>query len=217
MNKHKEVSPMLFKKNDIIVLQGDSITDAGRTNPQIGGYGAGYAAMCANALQALYPDYNLTVYNRGIGGNRVEHLVSRWNEDCIDLKPNVVSLFIGINNVWHPYVNDEVPYDIKKFEEDYIRIVERTLATGAKLVILEPFAFHHAVLPEAWRERLWEINQVVRKIALRYADAYIPLDGLFYQAALNRSAADLSADGVHPTPDGHRLIAGEWLKAVGAL
>jgi len=208
---------MLFKKNDTIVLQGDSVTDAGRTNPQIGGYGTGYAAMCANALQALYPDYNLTIYNRGIGGNRVENLVDRWTEDCIDLKPNVVSLLIGINNVWHPYTSADIAYDIKKFESDYIRIVERTLAVGAKLVIMEPFVFHHASFPEAWRERLWEVNQVVRRIALRYADAYIPLDGLFYEAALKTSPAELSADGVHPTYSGHRLIAREWLKAVGAL
>ena len=208
---------MLFKKNDTILLQGDSITDAGRTNPQIGGLGNGYAAMCIRAMQALYPDYNLTMYNRGISGNRVEDLVARWNEDCVELKPNVVSIFIGINNVWHPYTSPDVVYDIKKFEDDYIRIVERTLAIGAKLVIMEPFAFHHAAFLEAWRERLWEVNQVVRKIGLRYADAYIPLDGLFYQAAQKCGAAELSADGVHPTYNGHRLITEQWLKAMGAL
>ena len=208
---------MLFKKNDIIVIQGDSITDAGRTNPQIGGLGAGYAAMTANALNALYPDYNLTVYNRGIGGNRVPDLLGRWDEDCLALRPNLVSILIGVNDVWHPYVKPEVKYDIKKFEEEYIRIVERTLATGAKLMILEPFAFHHATFPEFWREHLWQVQQVVRRIAVRYADAYIPLDGLFYEAALSSGAAALSADGVHPTSDGHRLITKQWLKAAGVL
>ena len=208
---------MLFRKNDTIVLQGDSITDAGRTSPQIGELGTGYAAMCIHALRALYPDYQLTLYNRGISGNRVEDLVARWDEDCIALKPNLVSILIGINNVWHPYTNPEIKYDIQKFEADYIQIIEKTLAVGAKLLILEPFAFHHEAFPEGWRERLWKVNQIVRRLAMRYADAFIPLDGLFYETAVHSSPTELSNDGVHPTYTGHRLIANAWLKAVGAL
>jgi len=208
---------MLFKKNATIVLQGDSITDAGRNTPGANGLGRGYAAMCIESLQALYPDYELTLYNRGISGDRVENLVSRWSRDCLDLKPNLVSIFIGINNVWHPYTNPEIRYNIEKFETDYVKIVEQTVHSGAKLVIIEPFAFHHGSFPEKWREHLWQVNQVTRRIAMRYADAYIPLDGIMHEVSLAAEPVALSADGVHPTYDGHRVIAKHWLQAVGVL
>ena len=209
---------MLFRKNATIVFQGDSITDAGRFQDP-SGLGSGYAAMCARMLQGMFPDYDLKIYNRGIGGHRVENLVDRWQTDTIDLRPNLVSILVGINNVWHPYTNPEIPYDIVKFEQDYTRIVEQTVHYGAKLIVMEPFALHHAeaAFPEAWRERLWEVIQVSRRIALRYADAYIPLDGILYEEALKVSPTMLSADGVHPTFEGHRVLACEWLRAAGVI
>lgn len=205
---------MLFRKNAVIVFQGDSVTDAGRTRPDSNGLGEGYPAMCAGALRSLYPDYELTIINRGISGNRVEQLTERWQRDTIELHPTLVSLLIGVNNVWHPYANPAVPYDIAQFETDLVQIVEQTVHYGAKLVILEPFALHHGCFPEEWRVRLSEVNQVVRRIALRYADAFIPLDGLFYRASIGIYPPTLTADGVHPTFEGHRLITREWLRAV---
>lgn len=209
---------MLFRKNATIVFQGDSVTDAGRfQDPH--GYGSGYAAMCARALQGLFPDYDLKIHNRGISGNRAENLVERWQTDTIDLRPSLVSILIGINNVWHPYTNPEIPYDIVKFEKDYTRVVEQTVHYGAKLIVMEPFVINHAEasFSEAWRDRLWEVNQVARRIALRYADAFVPLDGILYQEALKVSPTMLSADGVHPTYEGHRVLAREWLKAAGVI
>lgn len=211
---------MLLRKNDVIVFQGDSVTDAGRMRDEAG-LGSGYPAMVAGALKSLYADYDLTMYNRGIGGNRVEHLVERWKTDTLDLNPTIVTLLIGVNNVWHSYVVEGVEYDIHRFEQDLVSVVEQTIQTGARLVVLEPFAFHHDVFPTAWRERLYEIQQVIRNVALRSADAFIPLDGIFYQEALKRGinmetngAVQLSADGVHPTAEGHRLIAREILKVL---
>jgi len=211
---------MLLRKNDVIVFQGDSVTDAGRLRDEAG-WGSGYPAMVAGALKSLYADYDLTMYNRGIGGNRVEHLVERWKEDTLDLNPTVVTLMIGINNVWHPYAMDDVPYSITRFEQDLVKVVEQTVKTGARLVVLEPFAFHHGVFPAKWRERLYEVQQVVRNVAMRSADAFIPLDGIFYREALKMGTASesngavlLSADGVHPTAEGHRLIARELIDAL---
>lgn len=208
---------MLFRKNGVIVFQGDSVTDAGRSAAEGGEFGNGYPAMCAKALQALYPDYNLQIFNRGIGGNRVEHLDERWQRDTMSLQPTLVTILIGINNVWHPFENPGTYYDIADFETHLSRIVKPVIQSGAKLVIMEPFAFHHGCFPEAWRSRLAEVNQVIRRTAMRCADAYIPLDGIFYKAALETPPTVLSSDGVHPTYEGHRLIAREWLKAVGAV
>ncbi len=203
---------MFFKKDSVIVFQGDSITDAGRNTPGNPENGIGYAAMAINALKSLYPDYNLTLYNRGISGNRVADLLTRWDVDCLDYNPSLVSILIGINDVWHPHAHG-TPFDLIKLEEDYIKIVERTVKSGAKLIIMEPYAFHHDVFKEQWRSDLWKVIQVIRNIAIRYADAYIPLDGMFYKQALTTPAQTLSADGVHPTYEGHRFIAEAWLKA----
>ncbi len=208
---------MLFSKSSTIVFQGDSITDAKRRCNEINVNGIGYAAMTIDTLNALFPDYNLTLYNRGISGNRVSQLLERWDSDCLDLKPDVVTLLIGINDVWHSYSDSQINYDIKSIEENYTKIVEKTRATGAKIVIMEPFAFHHDAFKEEWRTRLWEVQQVVRNAAVKYADAFIPLDGIMYKAALTTPAVDLSIDGVHPTRDGHRIIARELLHTLGAI
>ncbi len=210
---------MLIRKNGVIVFQGDSVTDSGRREPSCSnGLGTGYPAMCAGVLRSMFPDYELTVYNRGVGGDRAEQLAERWQQDTLDLRPTLVSLLIGINNVLHPYQHEDLPYDIVAFESDLVRVVEQTVRCGSKLVIMEPFAFHHGCCPEAWRDRLCEVQQVVRRIAMRYADAFIPLDGIFCRASIlpdgTNAAKTLSADGVHPTLDGHRLIAREWLETV---
>ncbi|NLD86696.1 MAG: SGNH/GDSL hydrolase family protein [Clostridiales bacterium] len=203
---------MLFRRNSVIVFQGDSITDAGRTAPGSYNLGDGYAAMAIGALKSLYPDYNLTLYNRGVSGDRVSDLAERWDRDTLDLNPALVSILIGINDVWH-YRANGAPFDLVRLEEDYVSIVESTLRRGSKLIILEPFAFHHDVFREIWRSDLWKVIQVIRRIALRYADAYIPLDGIFHEEAIKVGSVSLTTDGVHPTPDGHRLIADAWLKA----
>lgn len=209
---------MLFHENSVILFQGDSITDAGR------GYdpdnlGSGYARMCVRALEALYPDYNLTCLNRGISGNRVCDLAERWKEDCLDLKPDLVSILIGVNDTWHSHgvglfggVSNEA------FEENYRRILEQTKAMGAKIILIEPFAFHHQAFSEDWRDGDFGHKiMITRRLAAEYADEFIPMDGIFYKNTLRFKPEELSEDGVHPTAAGHRLISLEWLKAAGAV
>ena len=100
-----EVSVMLFKKNSTILFQGDSITDAGRTgspDPD-SSLGSGYPFFIANLLNATYPDWNLSFINRGVSGNRTLEMSARWEKDCLNLKPDLLSVLIGINDTWRRY------------------------------------------------------------------------------------------------------------------
>lgn len=206
---------MPFQMSDVILFQGDSITDTGRNRNDAHSLGTGYALMLAGKLGALYPELNLTFYNRGISGNRAADLQERWTEDCLELKPTWVSIYIGINDTWRRYDSGHETSP-EAFEASYRDLIERTKAeTGARLVLIEPF-----VLPEPedrirWREDLDPKIQVVRKLAREYRALLVPLDGLFAAASMKAESAYWAPDGVHPSPAGHALIADAWLKATG--
>lgn len=208
---------MLIQANDVVLFQGDSITDCGRNRENGEDLGRGYPLMTAGLFGALYPEMRVTFLNRGISGNRVKDLRKRWQEDCIALKPTVVSVYIGINDTWRRYDSGD-PTSTETFKEGYRSLLEETTRSlpGVKLVVVEPF-----VLPEpadriAWREDLDPKIQVVRELAREFGAVLVPLDGLFAQASMRAEPAFWAPDGVHPSPAGHALIARAWLAAVGA-
>lgn len=211
----KEGFIIMIKKNSTIVLQGDSVTDTGRlSDPQ--GFGHGYARMVATTLQSLYPDYNLTIYNRGISGNRTCDLLGRWDTDCLDLKPDIVTILIGINDVWRRFDSNSLT-TVEKFEQNYESLMKSVKDSGAKLIIIEPFAIPTGAVTDEWREDIDPKIHAVRKLALKYADNYIPADGIFAALSLVNPPEFWAADGVHPTADGHRVIAKHILKALNVL
>ena len=172
--------------------------------------GGGYVAMCAKTLAAK----NFTVINRGIGGNRIYDLESRWTPDCIALQPDLLSILIGINDTWRRFDRDMIssPAD---FEACYRRLLDRVRAeTKAQLVMLEPFLLPMPKDREAWREDLDPRIHVVRHVARDYGAIFIPLDGLFAAASTQKPMLHWVRDGVHPTEAGHQLIAEAWLSTV---
>jgi len=126
-------------KNPLILFQGDSITDAERNREEPWSLGTGYALMIAGWFQALFPEINGVFLNRGVGGDRVVDLKARWQEDCLDLKPDLVSIMIGINDCWGRYsYNTTVP--VEEFEADYRAILRQTKeALAAEFDLCEPF------------------------------------------------------------------------------
>jgi len=155
--------------------------------------------------------------NRGVSGNRVIDLQARWKEDCIDLQPSVVSILIGINDTWRHFDSGWTT-GTKDYEEGYRDILTRTVeSTGARLILMEPFVLPYPEDRKLWREDLDPKIHVVRELAHEFRAVLVPLDGLFAQAAARREPSFWSADGVHPTPAGHGLIARAWLDAVGTL
>lgn len=208
---------MIFQQNDVILFQGDSITDWGRNHEDASSLGVGYAMMVAARLGHLYPEKNLTFFNRGIGGNRIVDLQGRWDKDCLDLKPTWVSIYIGINDTWRRFDSGEETTP-EQFEASYRDLIERTRKSlDVKLVLIEPFVLPVPEDRRTWRQDLDPKIHIVRELAREYGAPLVPLDGLFAAASVKSRAKHWAYDGVHPTPAGHALIADAWLKTMGAI
>jgi len=191
-----------------IVFQGDSITDCNRDRSVPASLGEGYVKMtCEN----LPPEWE--TINRGISGNRVYDLEARWDQDCLDHKPDLVTILIGINDTWRRY-DSNIASPVAEFEGSLNRISKRVVDSGAKLILLEPFVLPIPADRIAWREDLDPRIQAVRRVATSYADAFVPFDGIFAASSCRLPMAELAHDGVHPSELGHRLMAAHLLAAI---
>lgn len=192
-----------------ILFQGDSITDAGRDYSDIHNLGGGYPKYTAELIKNRHPGTEFEFIDLGISGNRAENLRDRWQKDCIDYQPDLVSILIGINDTWHR-AGDKNWMPHEYFEECYRCILtEIKQKTNAKILILEQF-----LLPVADKE-FFHVDldpkiQVTRRLAREFADAFIPLDGIFASHCIGETPTAWAADGVHPTEAGARLIAGYY-------
>lgn len=203
-----------LQKNDVVIFQGDSITDAGRDRAKPADLGKGYALMTAGLIGMQDPELNITVMNRGISGNRVCDLRDRWQEDCLNLKPSWVSVYVGINDCWRKFDRQD-PTSTEAFKAGYRELLDRTAQMGAKLILVEPFVLPYPDDRKAWREDLDPKIHAVRELASEFDALLVPLDGLFARAASRREPSFWTLDGVHPTPAGHALIAKAWLETMG--
>jgi lysophospholipase L1-like esterase len=210
-----------ISKDDVILFQGDSITDAGRkrdkTNPnQASALGSGYAMIAASGLLYNYAGKNLKVYNRGISGNKVYQLADRWDNDTFNLKPNVLSILVGVNDFWHTLVNG-YKGTIKTYRDDYKTLLDRTKQTlpDVKLIIGEPYAVIGVKsVDEKWYPAFDEYRKAAREIAASYDAVFIPYQSIYDKAQKLAPGAYWTADGVHPTLAGARLMAHAWMEAV---
>lgn len=198
-----------------ILFQGDSVTDAGRDRRDFHQMGPGYPRYAAECLQNAHPDKPLTFINLGISGNRTDQLFDRLYEDAIALDPDVISILIGINDVWHRHSHHIETTD-EQFECNYRAILERLKKqTHAKIVVMAPFLLD-CDDKEAIRQDLATILPIVRRLAEKYADAFVPLDELFAAALPTQPAPHFySADGVHPNAEGAMFIGKYCAEAIG--
>ena len=209
--------PVLFD-GATILLQGDSITDAGRNkkkpepNKQRS-FGKGYAWMAAASLLIENPNSNLSFHNRGISGNKVHQLAQRWKKDCIALKPDILSILIGVNDFWHG-LNGRYEGNVETFEVDYRSLLEDTLLALPKirLIICEPFVLNCGVVTDEWFPQFREYQAVVQKLALEFDAVFVDFQKLFDQAIEHASPEHWAGDGVHPTPHGASLMAHYWIQ-----
>ncbi len=202
-----------------IVFQGDSITDCGRGE----GLGTGYAFMVSGFLGAEEPNRH-TFYNRGVSGNRVVDMYARIKADCLNLNPDILSVLIGVNDVWHE-IERQNGVDKEKFEKIYTMFLEEVIAHNPKIKII---VFGAYVLPGAatvneedparWETFKKEVAlraEAAKRIAEKFSKntIYVPLQAVFDAAVLLAPAEQWTPDGVHPSAQGHALIAKEWLRA----
>ena len=211
----------LIKPGSVVLFQGDSITDAGRdktveAKTTAAALGAGYPAKIAAIWEILFPDSGVSFINRGISGNRTGDLLDRYEKDFRALKPDLVSVLIGINDTWRRYDRND-PTSAEVFESRYRTLLENLKRDlpNAITVIIEPFLLGSVPERNAWREDLDPKIQAVRRLAKQYADFFIPMDGIFVRYAVEGiRETDMAADGVHPTQLGHGIIASEWIGAL---
>lgn len=198
-----------------VLFQGDSVTDCGRDRANGEDMGVGYAMIAAALAAASHPEDDIRFLNRGVGGDRAINLKERWQADCIDLQPDVVSILVGINDSWRAFDSNSYTSP-EQFEESYRDILTRTVeATDAEIIMMEPFLLHVNADYDNFRLDLDPKIHVVRKLAREFGAILVPLDGIFAAVSTYREPTFWSLDAVHPTNAGHALIAQSWLKAVG--
>lgn len=211
----------IFKKESTVLFQGDSITDAGRERKNelannAGSFGQGYAFLAASALLNELPEKNLTTYNRGISGNKIYQLAERWQKDCIDLRPDILSILIGVNDYWHTRSGD-YKGTVAVFENDYRKLLKSTKKKlpNVKLILCEPFyALNTSAVDETWIKPMKEYQAAAKQIANEFNTLWVPFQQVFDEAIKYAPATYWTGDGVHPTMPGAQLMAQAWLKVV---
>lgn len=209
---------MYIQNDAVVIFQGDSITDCGRSRQNDADIGRGYAMLASSWFGAKFPEMNVGFINRGLSGDTVKGLKARWKRDCIDLKPDLVSIMIGINDTWrHFQCNDATTAE--NFRDDYRSLLTQIKeGLNARVILCEPFML--PVTEEQklfWRADLDPKIRVVRELSREFHTLHVPLDKIFMRAAAKREPAFWLSDGVHPTQCGHALIAQSWLKTVAGI
>ena len=210
-----------FSTGNVTLFQGDSITDAGRDkkneSPNLArSFGAGYAFIIASRMLNKMPDKELSFYNRGISGDKVFQLAERWDKDCISLKPDVLSILIGVNDYWHLRQGryDGTP---EIYEADYRKLLTRTMTElpGIRLVICEPFALAGTSdVDESWLEPFSKYQESAARLCKEFSAIWVPFQTAFDKASETVPASYWLPDGVHPSMQGCQLMARTWLDAV---
>lgn len=217
-----ETVPLRLEKNDTILFQGDSITDCHREKKRnlvannAKAMGVGYALQIGADLLLNNPNLKLRFFNRGISGNRVPSLQKRWTKDCIELKPNVLSILVGVNDIWHK-LNGKYDGTTESYRDGFTKLLAETKRQlpATKIVICEPFALKVGAVKDSWFPEFDDRRQVAREVSDVAGAIWVPFQSMFDQAVESGpSARYWAADGVHPSMAGHALMAATWQKVV---
>ena len=210
----------MINPNHIILFQGDSITDAGRSRMNSGplfgdDLGYGYPRLISNRLLTENSEYNLKFFNRGVSGNRIKDMAYRWEQDAIQLKPDMISILIGVNDTWN-YLFSGLGASPGEYHSVFKELLESTTSRlpNVQLILCEPFLLLTGEVSEAWREDIGERQETVRVLAREYDGVFIPFQSALNDASQKVPARQLLDDGVHPTGLGHKILADCWLNNV---
>lgn len=211
----------MVRRGEVILFQGDSITDAGRSRDQANvpnlqpGLGGGYAWLAAAELLVDRPQEQVKVFNRGISGHKVFQLADRWQADCLDLQPSLLSILIGVNDFWHT-LDGKYAGTVEKYETDFHALIARTKKAlpKVKLVICEPFVLRCGAVNSKWFPTFDQYRAAAKRVADTARATFIPFQAMFDEAVNYAPAEHWAKDGVHPSPAGASLMAHAWLSAV---
>lgn len=213
---------MLFEKNDTILFIGDSISDYDRKRPVgeglFNGWGRSYVANAASLLSCMYPELQLRLINMGISGNQVRDLKQRWQSDVMDLKPDWVSVLIGINDVWRQFDSPQMPerhVPLDEFEKTYEELVEKTLPHVKGMILMTPY-FMEPNRQDSMRARMGEYGLAVKRIAEKHHLVFVDLQAAWDRLFVHMHPCNIAWDRIHPNDVGCMYIAKQFLSAVGA-
>ncbi len=207
---------LIFKAKQTVEFIGDSITDCGRREPPFEPLGNGYVREIQCLLQANYPELDLKVINKGINGDRTPELKARWKQDVLDINPDWLFIYIGINDVWRYFGSEpNLGVPAADFEHLYRQCLNGAKAnTKAQIRLVSPFLAEKD--PEdPFKKKLGQYQAVIDKLGEEFDLPVIHLQPAFDWAMLSKPATYWSADRVHPTEVGHMLIALTILRACG--
>lgn len=205
-----------------LLFIGDSVTDCDRARPVGAGshaaLGHGYVAVVDSALAAGDVSPAIRISNMGISGNTIRDLSSRWDTDVLALRPDWLSVMIGINDVWRQFdgVDASAAVMPDEFERVYDRLISRTLPRLKGLVILSPY-YVQAARTDPLRSRMDEYGAIAKRVAGRHGAIFVDVQAALDKALASTDYAAIAGDRVHPTPLGHRLLAGALLGAIGFI
>ena len=215
-------------ESKLILFQGDSVTDANRMREDQQTWnkghrlGDGYANFVAAKIGYNCLDKNYSFINKGLAGNRIRDLYARIQEDAINLKPDILSILIGVNEVWCKIHQDCGTVEPKRFEAVYRLMLDeiREKLPDTKLIIIEPFLLDVETMTNgyaAWKAYLEPLQPVVKRVAEEFGCIFIPMQSKFNELCTIRPAEYWIWDGVHPTSAGHEAIAKAWLEAAQGI
>lgn len=212
---------MKLEKGSKLLMIGDSVTDCDRLYDAIpagwGSFGNGYVNLVNACLTGLAPEYRIAVYNKGISGNTVVDLQQRWQQDVLDLKPDYVSVMIGINDVWRHF--DAVMQPMEKVDEEMFRNTYEELIQKTKPVVKQMYLIGAFMMIETkdypMRKMVERYANITKELAKKYELPYIDVQARMDAFMENLPAYTLSNDHVHPNVQGHMIVAKAFLDEIG--
>ena len=208
-------------KGTIFLFQGDSITDGNRGRNEDPNHimGHGYAFAIAARIGADHPDMDYQFYNRGISGNTVVDLAQRWQTDTLDLKPDVLSILVGVNDSTYWLFNWANAVSVSRYGEVYASLLEKTLEKYPDILFALglPFILKVGNVGRNWdayHSDILQRQEIVRQLAEKHKAVLIDYQDLFNEASEEAPAEYWIWDGIHPTVPGHELMAREWISCV---
>ena len=210
---------MILQKGDVFILTGDSVTDCGRSRDlddggrdNVNGMGSGYPMLVKAYLNAMYPDLELTVINKGVSGNRTSDILDRMESDHLRLKPDVVTLLIGINDVWRHFDNPQMrQIDADEYAANMDKILAALKTAAREVVVLSPFMVKKPDDDPMYKMAL-EYAALAKTAAEKAGVRFIDLQAVFSAKLTAADAGLYSGDTVHPSINGHVLIADAVVK-----
>lgn len=215
---NRPATKSLFRPGSRILFQGDSITDCNRARNGAAGQelGEGYPCLIAAACSGPAAGGGPVFLNRGISGNKVADLAARWRQDTLDLRPDVLSILIGVNDLWRHFDHgDALDFEQIRTIYDQLLCEAKAASHGLKLVLCEPFVLRGSATERRWTEwqpQLTRMQAVVGQLAQKHFAVFVRFQPMFTAACQHAPAAQWLHDGVHPSAEGHQLMAEEWLK-----